>query len=126
MGFGLFNNIAIGAWHARDRWGLKRVAVVDFDVHHGNGTQAAFEADADFFYASTHQYPLYHNTGAPQEEGVAEAVVNLPQRPFAGPKEFREAMETGLRLNMTGFAPAVLLISAGVEAHRSDSLAQLQ
>src|SRR5690606_37891930 len=64
MGFCLFNNIAIGAHHARDRWGLRRIAVIDFDVHHGNGTQAAFEADPDLFYASTHQSPLYPGTGA--------------------------------------------------------------
>lgn len=126
MGFCLFNNVAIGAWHARDRWGLRRIAVVDFDVHHGNGTQAAFEADADFFYASTHQYPLYPGTGAAQETGVADNVLNLPLRPFAGSKEFRQALEASLLPRLEGFAPELLLISAGFDAHASDPLAQLQ
>lgn len=126
MGFCLFNNVAIGAMHAYEVHGLSRVAVVDFDVHHGNGTQAAFEADADFFYASTHQYPLYPGTGAAQETGVADNVLNLPLRPFAGSKEFRQALEASLLPRLEGFAPELLLISAGFDAHASDPLAQLQ
>ncbi|WP_370152453.1 histone deacetylase family protein [Ferrovibrio sp.] len=126
MGFCLFNNVAIGAWHARDRWGLRKIAVIDFDVHHGNGTQAAFEADPDLFYASTHQYPLYPGTGAASEKGVAGNIVNLPLRPFAGSKEFRQAMETVLLPKLEGFAPELVLVSAGFDAHVSDPLAQLQ
>lgn len=125
MGFCLFNNVAIGAMQARARWGLRRIAVVDFDVHHGNGTQAAFEADADLFYCSTHQYPLYPGTGAAHEKGVAGNVVNVPLRPFAGSTEFRDGMERAL-LRLEGFAPELLLISAGFDAHRADPLAQLQ
>lgn len=126
MGFCLFNNVAVGALHARDRWKLRRIAVVDFDVHHGNGTQAAFEADAELFYASTHQFPLYPGTGAAHEKGVAGNVVNLPLRPFAGSVEFRAAVETILLPKLEGFAPELLLISAGFDAHRADPLAQLQ
>lgn len=126
MGFCLFNNVAVGAHHARDRWGLRRIAVIDFDVHHGNGTQAAFEADADLFYASTHQAPLYPGTGAAHEKGVAGNVINLPLRPFAGSAEFRHAVETVLLPRLEGFAPEFVLISAGFDAHRSDPLAQLQ
>ena len=125
MGFCLFNNVAVGAMHARDRWKLQRIAVVDFDVHHGNGTQAAFEADADLFYSSTHQYPLYPGTGAAHEKGVAGNVVNVPLRPFAGSSEFRQALERVL-VRLEGFAPELLLISAGFDAHRADPLAQLQ
>ncbi|HLT78958.1 MAG TPA: histone deacetylase family protein [Ferrovibrio sp.] len=126
MGFCLFNNVAVGALHARDRWKLRRIAVVDFDVHHGNGTQAVFEADADLFYASTHQFPLYPGTGARHENGVAGNVVNLPLRPFAGSAEFREAVENILLPRLEAFAPELLLISAGFDAHRADPLAQLQ
>lgn len=125
MGFCLFNNVAVGALHARDRWKLQRIAVIDFDVHHGNGTQAAFEADADLFYGSTHQFPLYPGTGAAHEQGVAGNVVNVPLRPFAGSSEFRQAMER-LLLRLEGFAPELVLISAGFDAHASDPLAQLQ
>ncbi len=88
MGFCLFNNAAIGALRAREVHGLARVAVVDFDVHHGNGTQAAFEADDRLFYASTHQYPLYPGTGAASETGVGN-VVNVPLRPMSGSSQFR-------------------------------------
>ena len=126
MGFCLFNNVAVGALHARERWGLRRIAVVDFDVHHGNGTQAAFEADADLFYASTHQSPLYPGTGAAHEKGVAGNIVNLPLRPYAGSAEFRAAVENTLLPRLEGFAPELVLISAGFDAHKSDPLAQMQ
>lgn len=126
MGFCLFNNVAIGAQHARAQWGLQRVAVIDFDVHHGNGTQAAFAADPDLFYASTHQYPLYPGTGAQHEKGVAGNIVNMPLRAFAGSADFRSAVEKVLLPKLEGFAPELVLISAGFDAHISDPLAQLQ
>ena len=91
MGFCLFNNIAIGAARARAVHGLERVAVIDFDVHHGNGTQAIFEADPHFFYASTHQWPLYPGTGARSETGVGN-IVNVPLPPMAGSSEFRHGV----------------------------------
>ncbi len=126
MGFCLFNNVAIGAVHARERWGIQRVAVVDFDVHHGNGTQAAFEADAGLFYTSTHQMPLYPGTGAAGEHGVAGNIVNVPLRPYAGSTEFRAAAERSLLPRLEQFAPELLIISAGFDAHVADPLAQLQ
>ena len=92
MGFCLFNNIAIGALHARAVHGLERIAVVDFDVHHGNGSQDIAFADAGFFYASTHQSPLYPGTGAVGERGAAGNVLNVPLAPGAGGEVFRAAM----------------------------------
>ncbi len=94
MGFCLFNNAAIGAMRAREVHGLARVAVVDFDVHHGNGTQAAFENDGTLFYASTHQYPLYPGTGAASETGVGN-IVNVPLRPMSGSDHFRFGSASG-------------------------------
>src|SRR5215472_13753926 len=92
MGFCLFNNIAVGALRARAAHNLHRIAVIDFDVHHGNGTQAAFEADGGLFYASTHQSPLYPGTGRAAETGVGN-IVNVPLRPMAGSNEFRRGVE---------------------------------
>jgi acetoin utilization deacetylase AcuC-like enzyme len=124
MGFCLFNNAAVGALRARDAHGLERVAVVDFDVHHGNGTQAAFENDAGLFYASTHQSPLYPGTGAASETGVGN-IVNLPLRPMSGSHEFRQGMTRVVLPALAEFAPELVMISAGFDAHRADPLAQL-
>ena len=124
MGFCLFNNIAIGALRAREVHGLARVAVIDFDVHHGNGTQARFADDSSLFYASTHQYPLYPGTGAASETGVGN-IVNVPLRPMAGSQDFRLGFTRQILPALDAFRPEMLLISAGFDAHRSDPLAQL-
>lgn len=124
MGFCFFNNIAIGALHARHRHGLRRIAVIDFDVHHGNGTQAAFWDDADLFYASTHQWPLYPGTGARSEIGQGN-ILNLPQAPFSGSKEFRAAIADEILPALARFRPELVMISAGFDAHAADPLANL-
>jgi acetoin utilization deacetylase AcuC-like enzyme len=124
MGFCLFNNIAIGALRARAVHNLHRIAVVDFDVHHGNGTQAAFEADDGLFYASTHQSPLYPGTGSASEIGVGN-IVNVPLRPMSGSGQFRAAMSERVLPALDAFRPEFVLISAGFDAHKSDPLAQL-
>jgi acetoin utilization deacetylase AcuC-like enzyme len=124
MGFCLFNNAAIGALRAREMHGLERVAVVDFDVHHGNGTQAVFAADEHLFYASTHQYPLYPGTGAASETGVGN-IVNVPLRPMSGSTPFRRAFDESVLPALDDFRPQLLIVSAGFDAHRSDPLAQL-
>jgi acetoin utilization deacetylase AcuC-like enzyme len=126
MGFCLFNSVAIGAFHARAVHGLKRIAVVDFDVHHGNGTQDIFSSDRELFYASTHQWPLYPGTGRPSETGIDHNVLNLPLTPGASGKDFRRALETSLIPALSDFRPDFLIISAGFDAHRADPLAQLQ
>ena len=125
MGFCLFNNVAIGALHARAAHGLRRIAVVDFDVHHGNGTQAIFERDRELFFASTHQWPLYPGTGAAEEHGVANNVVNAPLRPHSDGPAFRAAIERLVLPALDRFAPEIILISAGFDAHRRDPLAAL-
>jgi acetoin utilization deacetylase AcuC-like enzyme len=124
MGFCLFNNIAIGALRARAVHELQRIAVIDFDVHHGNGTQAAFAADDGLFYASTHQSPLYPGTGSASETGVGN-IVNVPLRPMSGSSQFRAAMTERILPALDAFRPELVLISAGFDAHRSDPLAQL-
>jgi len=124
MGFCLFNNVAIGAVHARRKHGCARVAVVDFDVHHGNGTQAAFWDDPDLFYASTHQSPFYPGTGDADEVGVGN-IVNVPLPAGAGSAPFRAAYERTILPALALFRPEFLLISAGFDAHRRDPLAQL-
>jgi len=124
MGFCLFNNAAIGALRARQVHGLARVAVIDFDVHHGNGTQAAFERDGSLFYASTHQYPLYPGTGSAGETGVGN-IVNVPLRPMSGSGQFRLALTERILPALDVFRPEFVLVSAGFDAHRDDPLAQL-
>ena len=126
MGFCLFNSVAIGALQARAVHGHHRVAVVDFDVHHGNGTQAAFWDDQDLFYASTHQMPLYPGTGARTERGRFNNIVNAPLPSMAGSEAFREAMRDLVFPALTKFAPDFLLVSAGFDAHEDDPLAGLR
>lgn len=125
-GFCLFNNVAVAAQHARARWGLTRVAVVDFDVHHGNGTQAIFSNDPNLFYASSHQWPCYPGTGHASERGVADNIVNLTLAPGTGSAAFRQGWESTGFPALDAFAPELLLISAGFDAHRADPLANLQ
>jgi acetoin utilization deacetylase AcuC-like enzyme len=125
MGFCLFNNIAVGALHALAAHGLERVAIVDFDVHHGNGTQAIFEHDRRVLFASSHQLPLYPGTGASDETGDGN-IVNAPLPPDAGSALFRVAWTERLLPAVDAFKPQLLMISAGFDAHRLDPLAQLQ
>ena len=125
MGFCLFNNVAVGALYARETYGLGRIAAVDFDVHHGNGTQAAFESDGDLFYASTHQWPLYPGTGAAGETGVGN-ICNVPLAPGSGSRAFRRAMSETVLPALEAFRPDMILLSAGFDAHNDDPLAGLK
>ena len=126
MGFCLFNHAAVAALHARAQWGVERVAVVDFDVHHGNGTQAIFAADPGLFYASSHQSPCYPGTGAPNERGVAGNIINVPLRARDGGAAFRAAWSGTILPLLDAFAPGLLIISAGFDAHIADPMAQLR
>ncbi|WLI87670.1 histone deacetylase family protein [Massilia sp. R2A-15] len=123
MGFCIFNQAAIAAVHAVQKHGLERVAVVDFDVHHGNGTQAAFYARPELFYASSHQSPLYPGTGSRTETGVAHNIVNVPLPPGCGSVMFRERIEAEMLPKLRAFRPDFIIISAGFDAHKLDPLA---
>ena len=125
MGFCLFNSIAIASLYARAKHGAERVAVIDFDVHHGNGTQDIFWSDKDLLYASTHQMPLYPGTGALSERGAGN-IWNAPLRPNDGGEQFRDAFESRILPALHNFAPDLVLISAGFDAHADDPLASLQ
>lgn len=125
MGFCLFSNAAIAAKYARAKHGVERVAVVDFDVHHGNGTQDIFWSDKNLFFASTHQMPLFPGTGAVSETGVGN-IWNAPLRAGDGGEKFREAMESRIFPALKNFSPDIIIISAGFDAHEADPLASLR
>jgi acetoin utilization deacetylase AcuC-like enzyme len=125
MGFCFFSNIAIAALYARARHGASRVAVVDFDVHHGNATQKIFWQDKDLFYGSTHEMPLFPGTGALSETGVGN-IFNAPLKAGDGGAVFSEAMKTRILPALDAFRPDMILISAGFDAHEGDPLAHIR
>ena len=126
MGFCLFGNIAMAAKYALDHQGLTRVAIADFDVHHGNGTQALVEDDPRIFFASSHQMPCYPGTGAAHETGAHQNVLNLPLAPSDGSAAFRRVWEAQGFPAIAAHKPELILISAGFDAHAADPLAQLR
>jgi acetoin utilization deacetylase AcuC-like enzyme len=125
MGFCLFNNISIGARYAQEKRGLERVAIVDFDVHHGNGTQEIFYSDASVLYASTHQMPLFPGTGAESETGVGN-IFNARLAPGDGGDELRKAFANKILPALNTFAPELIIVSAGFDAHERDPLGSLR
>jgi acetoin utilization deacetylase AcuC-like enzyme len=126
MGFCFFDHAAIAARYAQRKYGITRAAVVDFDVHHGNGTQDIFWADPTVMYCSTHQMPLFPGTGATSERGEHDTVVNAPLHPGDGGPKFRQAFEGMILPQLKKFAPELIVISAGFDAHWRDPLANIQ
>lgn len=126
MGFCFFNTAAIAARHAQMLHGAKRVAIVDFDVHHGNGTQAIFWSDPTVLYASTHQMPLFPGSGAVSERGAHDNIVNAPLRAGDGGEQFRDAMQSRILPRLESFAPDLIIISAGFDAHWRDPLGSVE
>jgi acetoin utilization deacetylase AcuC-like enzyme len=125
MGFCFFDHAAIAARYAQRKYGIARAAVVDFDVHHGNGTQDIFWADPTVMYCSTHQMPLFPGTGATGERGEHDNIVNAPLAPEDGGAKFRAAFENAILPNLRKFSPELIIISAGFDAHYRDPLASL-
>ncbi|MBO0133782.1 histone deacetylase family protein [Agrobacterium burrii] len=125
MGFCLFNNVAIAARHAQRKHGAERIAIIDWDVHHGNGTQDIFWNDTSVLFCSTHQMPLYPWSGDKNETGVKNNVVNAPLSPNTGSDHFREAFKSRVLPAIADFSPDLILISAGFDAHHRDPLAQI-
>lgn len=125
MGFCLFGNVSIAARHALERRGLSRVAIVDFDVHHGNGTQDLLWDEGRVLFASTHQMPLYPGTGAEEERGAHGQIVNVPLPAFSTGMTFRTEFARQIEPALDAFAPELVLVSAGFDAHEADPLAQL-
>src|ERR1700726_609895 len=125
MGFCFFDNAAIAARHAQRKYGIARAAIVDFDVHHGNGSQEIFWADNTVMYCSTHQMPLFPGTGAVGESGEHDTIVNAPLRPGDGGKAFRAAFAERILPRLEDFRPELIILSAGFDAHMRDPLANL-
>jgi acetoin utilization deacetylase AcuC-like enzyme len=125
MGFCLFGTVAIAARRALDHHGLSRVAVVDFDVHHGNGTQDLLWNEARALFVSSHQMPLWPGTGKPDETGAHNNVLNVPLAPGTAGPDFHDIYESQVFPRLEAFAPELVLVSAGFDAHRDDPLAQL-
>ncbi len=126
MGFCIFSNLAIGGLHAVQVHGLKRVAIVDFDVHHGNGTADIIDGHPEFLFISTHQHPFYPHTGDPLTTGKIGNIVNVPLRPGEGSARFRQVYTEKILPALEDFKPELVLISAGFDAHKDDPLAGLR
>ena len=125
MGFCLFGSVVIGAKHALEKHGLSRVAIIDFDVHHGNGTQDLVWEDARIFFASSHQVPLYPGSGHPHETGAHGQILNVPLEPMTGSRIMRQKYENMVFPALDDFKPEMIFISAGFDAHQADPLANL-
>jgi acetoin utilization deacetylase AcuC-like enzyme len=125
MGFCFFDNAAIAARHAQRKYGIGRAAVIDFDVHHGNGTQDIFWADKSVMYCSTHQMPLFPGTGASGERGEHDTIVNAPLKSEDGSAQFHAAFENVILPQLQKFSPELVIISAGFDAHHRDPLASI-
>ncbi len=126
MGFCFFDSVAIAARYAQRKYGISRAAIVDFDVHHGNGSQEIFWSDPSVMYASTHQMPLFPGTGSTQERGEDDTIVNAPLHSGNGSREFREAFNLAILPRLEAFAPELIVISAGFDAHWRDPLGGLE
>jgi len=129
MGFCLFNNIAIATRYLQRRYQIRRIAIIDFDVHHGNGTQSAFYTDSGVLYVSTHQYPLFPGTGQIDETGSGPAYgtnINIPLPPGCGDNEYLQVFETIIEPALTRYKPEIILVSAGYDSHWADELASMQ
>jgi len=125
MGFCVYNNIAVGAYYLLEKYNLKKVAIIDFDVHHGNGTQDIFYDNEKVLYISSHQYPYYPGSGAANERGRKDNILNVPLSAGTQSHEFLNAYESIFK-KVKGFKPEFILLSAGFDAHKDDPLAQLQ